>query len=246
MCVYAHSHVSTHRQFVCIYSTKKSEYTLLVLLSVCILTLTWTKRCVNRMKVMKYSHDQRAPCLFVDKMQCETCASRGKINKASLNYVIQIPKINLLVYSKLYLIPHLKYLLFLSFNVQVIKIWLVVGFFIQSRTFSVSSDWTESLNTAFPLFLMVCRNVLFLVVQIIFRLCAQKDLYTARSLKIKIPANMHTLFLAATFLLDGVNELFLWKHIKINRYRAGTKRITWKSKKQMSILSLCCSAGILL
>lgn len=47
--------------------------------------------------------------------------SGGKMNKASLSCIIHIPKINLLVYSKLYLISHLKYLLFLSFNTLIKK-----------------------------------------------------------------------------------------------------------------------------
>lgn len=53
---------------------------------------------------MKYSHDKKAPCLFVVETYRETYASGGKMNKASLSYTLQIPKINLLVYSKLYLI----------------------------------------------------------------------------------------------------------------------------------------------
>lgn len=70
---------------------------------------------------MKYSHDKKAPCLFVVETQCETFASGGKMNKASLSCIIHIPKINLLVYYKFYLISHLKYLPFLSFNVQIGK-----------------------------------------------------------------------------------------------------------------------------
>lgn len=89
---------------------------------------------------MKYLHDKKAPCLFVVETQCERCASGGKMNKASLSYTIQIPKINLLVSSKLYLISLPKYLLFLFFNVQIRKAHailpcLLTGLFHSAKNF---------------------------------------------------------------------------------------------------------------
>lgn len=107
---------------------------------------------------MKYSHDKKAPCLFVVETQCETCASGGKMKKASLSCIIHIPKINLLLYSKLYLISHLKYLLFLSLNVQIRETHMLFYPLSSHRTFSFSQELSlsvfcierpQGLNTVF-------------------------------------------------------------------------------------------------
>lgn len=89
---------------------------------------------------MKYLHDKKAPCLFVVETQCETSASRGKMNKAPLSYTIQVPKINLLVYSKLYLISHLKYLLFLFFSCADKKDTCVILPSVFKQEFSFSQE----------------------------------------------------------------------------------------------------------